>query len=101
MNSPSHNPSEAHPHFPSGEWESFYNDPRGGGKKGEMTMTLDFTGGRIAGSGSDPVGAYSCIPRLDTAPVSWELAFNTIHDRNHTVTIDFQDEEPHSILIDG
>ena len=41
------------------------------------------------------------IPRLDNAPVHWELAFNTIHDRNHTVTIDFQGDEPKNILIDG
>jgi len=31
----------------------------------------------------------------------WELAFTTIHDRNHLVTIDFQGDEPQGILIDG
>jgi hypothetical protein len=41
------------------------------------------------------------IPRLDAAPVRWELAFNTIHDRNHLVTIDFVGDEPQGILIDG
>ena len=65
MKPPSHNPSEQHPYFPSGDWEGFYNDPRGGGKKGEMTMTLDFSGGRISGSGSDPVGAYTWTGTYD------------------------------------
>jgi hypothetical protein len=45
----------------------------------------------------------SCVslPRPVSGPIRWELAFNTIHDRNHTVTIDFQDDEPRGILIDG
>lgn len=65
MNSRSPNPSEQHPHFPSGDWEGFYNDPRGGGKKGDMTMTLEFSGGRITGAGSDPVGAYTWTGSYD------------------------------------
>ena len=59
--------TEQHPYFPSGEWEGFYNDPRGGSRsKGEMTMTLDFSGGRITGSGSDPVGAYTWTGTYNT-----------------------------------
>ncbi len=41
------------------------------------------------------------IPRLDKSPVKWEMAFTTIHDLNHQITIDFIGEEPTSILIDG
>ena len=66
MNPSSHNSSEPHPYFPSGDWEGFCNDPRGGGKKGDMTMTLEFAGGRITGAGSDPVGAYTWTGSYDT-----------------------------------
>lgn len=31
-----------------------------------MTMTLDFSGGRITGSGSDPVGNYTWTGTYDT-----------------------------------
>jgi len=31
-----------------------------------MTMTLDFPGGRVTGTGSDPVGAYSWTGTYDT-----------------------------------
>lgn len=58
--------SEQHPYFPSGEWEGFYNDPRGRVPKGEMSMTLDFAGGHITGGGSDPVGAYTWTGTYDT-----------------------------------
>lgn len=54
MNSRAPHFCELHPYFPSGDWKGFYNDPRGGGKKGEMTLTLEFSGGRVTGSGSDP-----------------------------------------------
>ncbi|HXD78026.1 MAG TPA: hypothetical protein VN616_09485 [Puia sp.] len=58
--------SEQHRYFPSGDWEGFYNDPRSGGKKGNMAMTLEFAGGHITGSGSDPVGAYTWTGTYDT-----------------------------------
>ena len=41
------------------------------------------------------------IPRHDSSPLKWDMAFTTIHDLNHQVTIDFVDKEPISILIDG
>lgn len=41
------------------------------------------------------------IPRLDNKPVMWDMAFTTIHDLNHHITIDFIDDNPTSILIDG
>lgn len=41
------------------------------------------------------------IPRSDTKPLIWDMAFTTIHDENHDVTIDFIDHEPNGLLIDG
>ena len=41
------------------------------------------------------------IPRLDEKTIIWDMAFTTIHDLNHQVTIDFIDDEPNSVLIDG
>lgn len=41
------------------------------------------------------------IPRLDPTPAHWEMAFSTIHDRNHDVTIVFEGDEPQGIMIDG
>jgi hypothetical protein len=41
------------------------------------------------------------IPRPDRKPIIWDMAFTTIHDPNHHVTIDFIDREPNGILIDG
>jgi hypothetical protein len=58
--------SEQHPYFPSGDWEGFYNDPRGSVRKGEMNMTLDFSSGRVTGSGSDPIGTYTWSGSYDT-----------------------------------
>jgi hypothetical protein len=58
MKSPSHHCSEQHPYFPSGDWEGFYNDPRGRRPQDKMAMSLDFASGKVTGSGSDPVGAY-------------------------------------------
>lgn len=63
---PSSNSSELHPFFPSGDWEGFYKDPRGGRPNGEMRMTLDFSAGLITGSGSDPVGVYAWTGTYDT-----------------------------------
>lgn len=41
------------------------------------------------------------IPRLDNRPIIWDMAFTTIHDLNHHVTIDFVGDEPNGIIIDG
>lgn len=41
------------------------------------------------------------IPRLDKKPVAWDMAFNTVYDADHQVTIDFIDGEPKEIMIDG
>src|SRR5262249_35293215 len=42
------------------------------------------------------------IPRLDMKKaLIWDMAFTTIHDKNHHVTIDFIDKKPNGVLIDG
>ncbi len=41
------------------------------------------------------------IPRFDSQPFVWDMAFETIHDPNHLFTIDFVGEEPNGVLIDG
>ena len=41
------------------------------------------------------------IPRCETQPVVWEIAFNSDHDRNHTFTLTMHDLEAKQILIDG
>jgi hypothetical protein len=45
---------------------------------------------------------FVSIPRIvNDTPVLWSVALETIHDRNHTIAIDFTDEYPTNILIDG
>lgn len=44
---------------------------------------------------------YVHIPRPDHPPFLWQLSFKTIHDLNHDIMIDFQDDQPIGILIDG
>ncbi len=46
-----------------------------------------------------PVGMK--IPRLPAEGIAWDISFNTIHDANHQITVDFKNFEPDSILIDG
>lgn len=41
------------------------------------------------------------VPRLNSLPITWNISFETIHDDNHQVMIDFKDFEPCEILIDG
>jgi hypothetical protein len=44
---------------------------------------------------------YITIPRDTQKEASWELAFETIHDLNHTITITLKNFEAIEILIDG
>ncbi|RYD97401.1 MAG: hypothetical protein EOP50_05735 [Sphingobacteriales bacterium] len=41
------------------------------------------------------------IPRQDARPHQWELAFTSIHDPDHHITIEFEGLDPQGILIDG
>ena len=47
----------------------------------------------------DPV--YLRLPRCETKPIIWEIAFNSDHDRNHTFTLTMNDFVAKEILIDG
>jgi len=47
----------------------------------------------------DPV--YLRLPRCETKPIIWEIAFESDHDRNHTFTLTMNDFEAKEILIDG
>jgi hypothetical protein len=44
---------------------------------------------------------FITIPRIDKEPLKWDMAFTTIHDLSHHITIDFIEKNPVSILIDG
>lgn len=51
---------EQHPRFPSGEWEGFYTysyGPQAGQHR--MDFTLEFSEGKVTGSGTDDIGSYS------------------------------------------
>lgn len=41
------------------------------------------------------------IPKLDTSPVLWNMSFDTIHDSNHQFTVNFIDDNPERVSIDG
>jgi len=41
------------------------------------------------------------IPACDKLPIQWEIVFDTIHDVNHTVTVEILDDEPLHIRVDG
>ena len=47
----------------------------------------------------DPV--YLRLPRCETKPIIWEIAFESDHDRNHTFTLTMNDFVAKEILIDG
>jgi hypothetical protein len=44
---------------------------------------------------------YIIIPSPETKPLRWELTFTTTHDQNHNFTVDFIDDEPQGVSIDG
>jgi hypothetical protein len=41
------------------------------------------------------------IPRPNPHATIWDMSFETIHDDNHQVTVNFKDFEPDGVLIDG
>lgn len=47
----------------------------------------------------DPV--YLQLPRCESKPINWEIAFESDLDRNHNFTISMSDFEAKDILIDG
>ena len=44
---------------------------------------------------------YLDIPTCEQQPVEWEIAFETVHDRNHTVFVVMLDFQPQYVRIDG
>lgn len=44
---------------------------------------------------------FLLIPNLQDTPLVWEISFTTIHDLDHNITIEFLDDQPRGILIDG
>jgi hypothetical protein len=44
---------------------------------------------------------YLRVPRCETKPVIWEIAFESAHDRDHTFTLTMEDFIAKEILIDG
>ncbi len=41
------------------------------------------------------------IPRLDAKEIRWDMYFETVHDKNHIVTVNFSDFEVDTIMVDG
>jgi len=41
------------------------------------------------------------IPTCDQQPIEWEIAFETVHDRNHTVFIVMLGYEPQYVRVNG
>ncbi|MFT2009959.1 hypothetical protein ACMA1I_14880 [Pontibacter sp. 13R65] len=41
------------------------------------------------------------IPNQENEPLEWSMSFDTVHDENHQVTVEFSGHEPQAILIDG
>ena len=44
---------------------------------------------------------YLNLPRCETKPIIWEIAFESDHHKNHTFTLTMHDYEAKEILIDG
>jgi hypothetical protein len=44
---------------------------------------------------------YLSIPAYDQQLIEWEIAFDTVHDLNHTVTVGMVDYEPKYVRVDG
>lgn len=44
---------------------------------------------------------YLSIPTCEEQPVEWEIAFDTVHDVNHTVTVGLLGYEPQYVQVDG
>ncbi|MEM9259725.1 MAG: hypothetical protein AAGA62_08765 [Bacteroidota bacterium] len=62
--------SEQHPYFPSGEWEGHYLEH---GRKGPMRFQLDFTEGKITGTGGDNIGSFSWKGTYDVTTMAVKM----------------------------
>lgn len=57
---------EQHPHFPSGEWQGFYNYKVIPTWKDTMNCNLTFKNGVVTGAGGDSVGDFTWKGTYDT-----------------------------------
>lgn len=58
-------------------------------------------GFRIADFRKEFKAVYLNLPRCEETPISWEIAFETHHDQNHTFTLAMSDFDAVHIQIDG
>lgn len=82
---------EQHPHFPSGEWEGFYNYGAASGRKDKMEFTLNFSNQTITGTGSDQVGAFRWEGTYDVGAGTCKML--KIYYGQHTVLYDGHADE--------
>ena len=47
------------------------------------------------------IPVYLWIPRCESTPIIWEIAFESGHDLNHTFNVTMNDDKAKEILIDG
>lgn len=64
--------NEQHPLLPSGDWVGFYVYNRSK-EKHEMIFSLEFKDGKIAGNGSDDVGAFAFNGDYDLETMTCQL----------------------------
>ena len=44
---------------------------------------------------------YLFLPRCEIQPVIWEIGLETLHDRNHAITVTMKDFEPEAVTMEG
>jgi hypothetical protein len=65
--------------FPSGPWTGYYQYPDG--RRGYQDLTLQFSAGRMTGSGADEVGVFVVEGTYDTstAEAQWQKRYPNGH----------------------
>jgi len=69
--------------FPSGPWIGFYNY-RPGGERHYMSLTLEFAGGIVTGSGNDDIGFFTIVGTYDIQEL--ECNFIKTYPGSHEVS---------------
>jgi len=59
------------------------------------------TGFKIGDFSNEFIAVYLQLPRCENSPVTWEIAFESNHDSNHTFNLTMSGLEAKEILIDG
>ncbi|HMX41016.1 MAG TPA: hypothetical protein PK971_04420 [Saprospiraceae bacterium] len=82
---------EAHPLFPSGEWEGFYTYATGpDAQRYPMSFMLRFQMGAVSGAGIDLIAAFTWRGHYDTQAMRCQM---TKHYPTHTVFYDGHADE--------